>query len=171
MSDWCLQDNTTEQYTKCRSASEDGTICFNPEIRYGSTIGGFPTNDAQNNNLEWCKQLFPDSTQTDATYSNSKSLNVGTGALKWCSEGDEPNFPKWCDAQDNNWKDSTLDMLLSASCKEDTGLGCIMTSITCKSDTTPSPKPKPKSKQEQPTYGNRLDEEQQGWAGAVIKTS
>ena len=168
VSDWCLQDNTTEQYTKCRSASEDGTICFNPEIRYGSTIGGFPTNDAQNNNLEWCKQLFPDSTQTDATYSNSKSLNVGTGALKWCSEGDEPNFPKWCDAADSNWKDSTLDMLLSTSCKEDTGLGCIMTSVTCKSDTTPSPKPK--SKQEQPAYVDGLDEEQQGRTGAVIKT-
>ena len=132
VSEWCLQKDTTQQYTKCRSASSDGTVCFNPEIRYGSTNGGFPTLDSQNNILLWCQQLFSNTTTyADATYSKSKSLNVGKGALKWCSTGDEL-VPKWCDAQDDKWKESTPDKLLSDNCQEDTGIGCIMTSVTCK---------------------------------------
>ena len=42
--DWCLQSGTKEQYTRCKAASEDGRTCYNPTIRYGSTIGGHPTN-------------------------------------------------------------------------------------------------------------------------------
>ena len=136
MSEWCLQEDTTQQYTKCRSASSDGTVCFNPEIRYGTTKGGFPTLNSQNDILLWCQQIFPNATYADATYSKSKSLNVGKGALKWCNTGaDEPDATRfrWCDAaQDTNWKESTLDMLLSTSCIEATGIGCIMTSVTCK---------------------------------------
>ena len=131
VSDWCLQDNTTEQYTKCRSASEDGTICFNPEIRYGSTVGGRPTNSNSDNNiLQWCQQLFPTSTHGDATYSSSSSLNVGKGPLFWYTGYDESGY-KWCDWTDGKWKDSTLDATLTSSCNKRTLNGCIMTSVTC----------------------------------------
>ena len=56
VNDWCYQHGTNEQYTKCKNASEDGRTCYNPIIRYGSTIGGHPTNHG-NGILTWCEQL------------------------------------------------------------------------------------------------------------------
>jgi len=42
VNDWCYQNGTSQQFTKCGHASSDGKTCYNPEIRYGSTVGGHP---------------------------------------------------------------------------------------------------------------------------------
>ena len=106
--DWCLQSGTKEQYTRCEEASEDGRTCYSPTIRYGSTIGGHPTKHTNTIIREWCQQLFPTLHYGDfsVTYSDIKPKNY-IGALFWCSKYDENN-PHWCDWQDGNWKDSTL---------------------------------------------------------------
>ena len=72
--DWCYQKGTKEQYTRCKEVSEDGRTCYNPTIKYGSTIGGYPAqNDpGQNDQLEWCQQLLFPTTIGTATYSNTK---------------------------------------------------------------------------------------------------
>ena len=57
--DWCYQKGTKGQYTRCTTVSNDGRTCYNPKIRYGSTIGGKPGEITQRNIKEWCKQLFP----------------------------------------------------------------------------------------------------------------
>ena len=61
--DWCYQKGTKGQYTRCATVSNDGRTCYNPEIRYGSTIGGKPggTRDTggYEPTTEWCRQLFP----------------------------------------------------------------------------------------------------------------
>ena len=130
MNDWCYQEGTSQQFTKCETASSDGKTCYNPEIRYGSTVGGHPGEHENNNISQWCQQLFPTSTHGDATYSSSSSLNVGNGALFWDSGFDESGH-KWCDNQDGYWKDATLDYSFSDSCNETSLWGCIMTSVTC----------------------------------------
>ena len=60
---WCYQKGTKGQYTRCATVSNDGRTCYNPEIRYGSTIGGKPggTRDitGYEPTTEWCRQLFP----------------------------------------------------------------------------------------------------------------
>ena len=127
---WCYQKGTKQQYTKCKSVSKDGKTCYLPEIRYGSTVGGRPVKNRNNNILQWCKQLFPTSTRGTATYSNSRKLNTGKGALFWYRGGDEKGV-KWRDWASNNWKDSTLDYSLKSSCKKGSLYGCIMTSVTC----------------------------------------
>ena len=127
--DWCYQKGTSQQFTKCETASSDGKTCHNPEIRYGTTVGGHPIKDAFNNILQWCQQLFPTSTNGDATYSSSSSLNVGKGALWWGTGYDESGS-KWYDSSDGPWKDSTLDGSFS-DCNKQTLDYCIMTSVTC----------------------------------------
>ena len=104
--DWCFQKGTQKQYTRCKEVSEDGQTCYNPTIRYGSTIGGYPTKYGTNNILEWCKQLFPNSIHGIATYRNVKPKEY-IGSLFWCSKWDESN-PHWCDWVDGKWKDSNL---------------------------------------------------------------
>ena len=128
--EWCYQKGTKQQYTKCKSVSKDGKTCYLPEIRYGSTVGGRPAKNGSNNILQWCKQLFPTSTRGTATYSNSRKLNTGKGALFWYRGGDEKGV-KWRDWASNNWKDSTLDYSLSSSCNKRSLSGCRMTSVTC----------------------------------------
>ena len=59
--DWCYQKGTKGQYTRCKTVSNDGRTCYNPEIRYGSTIGGIPGSFNEGYMKEWCKQLFPTS--------------------------------------------------------------------------------------------------------------
>ena len=59
--DWCYQKGTKGQYTRCKTVSNDGRTCYNPEIRYGSTIGGIPGQTDPGYIKEWCKQLFPTS--------------------------------------------------------------------------------------------------------------
>ena len=58
---WCYQKGTKGQYTRCGSVSSDGLTCYNPEIRYGSTIGGKPgaMGPWYQYSTEWCRQLFP----------------------------------------------------------------------------------------------------------------
>ena len=112
---WCLQSGTTQQYTKCQSVSVDGRTCYNPSIKYGSTIGGIPNKHGQrswhghNVYKEWCQQLFPTSNiiKSSVTYSNYKPTNF-IGSVFWCRSYDE-TYPHWCDWSDGYWKDSTLD--------------------------------------------------------------
>ena len=56
--DWCYQKGTKGQYTRCTTVSNDGRTCYNPKIRYGSTIGGKPGEMTQSYIKDWCKQLF-----------------------------------------------------------------------------------------------------------------
>ena len=108
--DWCFQKGTKEQYTRCKEASEDGRTCYNPTIRYGSTIGGRPAKHPYNDIAGWCQQLFPTSIYGGtATYKLVKGNHKGPGGLFWCSLYDETN-PHWCHCGgDGKWKDSTLD--------------------------------------------------------------
>ena len=64
INNWCYQNGTMGQYTRCKSVSNNGRTCHNPEIKYGSTIGGKPGGvwhvSTQTNFLTvWCRQLFP----------------------------------------------------------------------------------------------------------------
>ena len=64
------------QYTRCKSVSNNGRTCHNPEIKIGSNIGGKPggvwygpdkgtgcfldrRHICTNALTEWCKSLFP----------------------------------------------------------------------------------------------------------------
>ena len=42
INNWCYQHGTKEQYTRCKRVSNNGRTCHNPEIRYGTTVGGKP---------------------------------------------------------------------------------------------------------------------------------
>ena len=65
--DWCLQKGPNQQYTRCKTVSKDGRTCYNPTIRYGSTIGGKPGGIAggpgkgyvYGDSTDWCRSLFP----------------------------------------------------------------------------------------------------------------
>ena len=57
VNNWCHQKGTMGQYTRCKSVSNNGRTCHNPEIKYGSTIGGKPGGWPVP--TKWCKQLFP----------------------------------------------------------------------------------------------------------------
>ena len=109
--DWCLQSGTKQQYTRCERVSEDGRTCYNPSIKYGSTIGGYPTKHKNNNYNQWCQQLFPMSNimRSSVTYGKPKRglKSTTNGELFWCSKHDE-SVPHWCDSFDGVWKDSTL---------------------------------------------------------------
>ena len=69
INNWCYQHGTMGQYTRCKSVSNNGRTCHNPEIKYGSNIGGKPggiwhgpnqvMNLPMNVPTKWCKQLFP----------------------------------------------------------------------------------------------------------------
>ena len=130
---WCYQKGTKQQYTKCKSVSKDGKTCYLPEIRYGSTVGGRPVKNRNNNILQWCKQLFPTSIRGTATYSNSRKLNTGKGPLWWYKGYDESGY-KWVawsrGRRTPRWKDSTLHYSLSNTCQSNLR-GCRMTSVTC----------------------------------------
>merc|ERR1712184_187793 len=118
------QNGTSQQFTKCESASSDGKTCYNPEIRYGSTVGGHPVKHSNNNILQWCQQLFPTSIYGDATFSNSSSSNVGKGVIFWSTSYDEDGY-KWADWRDGYWKDSTIDESFSNSCSKKNHWSCI----------------------------------------------
>ena len=98
---------TSRQFTKCETVSSDGKTCYNPEIRYGSTVGGHPGKHSNNNILQWCQQLFPESTNGDATYSNSSSVNAGNGPLFWSKSGDEYGY-HWADWMDDHSIDAGM---------------------------------------------------------------
>ena len=110
--DWCLQSGTKQQYTRCERVSEDGRTCYNPTIKYGSSISGYPTKDNvnKNNYKLWCQQLFPTSNimKSSVTYTKNtlQNLKPKTTELFWCSKFDE-SVPHWCDRLTGYWKDST----------------------------------------------------------------
>ena len=60
INNWCYQHGTMGQYTRCKSVSNNGRTCHNPEIKYGSTIGGKPggVSHGQPDLTKWCRQLF-----------------------------------------------------------------------------------------------------------------
>ena len=112
---WCLQSGTNQQYTKCERVSGDGRTCYNPTIKYGSTIGGYPTKHKNNNYKQWCQQLFPTSnimksSVTQCLHRCTFKPTNSIGELFWCSQYDE-SVPHWCDRADGHWKDSTLDQI------------------------------------------------------------
>ena len=63
INNWCYQHGTMGQYTRCKTVSNNGRTCHDPEIRYGSTIGGKPGGMGggygYNYATLWCRQLFP----------------------------------------------------------------------------------------------------------------
>ena len=121
VNNWCYQKGTKQQYTNCKSISNDGKTCYQPEIRYGSTIGGHPAKDKRNNILQWCKQLFPASTRGTATYSSSSSLKGSPGPLFWNKGYDESGY-KWCElGTDGYWRNKRLQGSINS----------VMTSVSC----------------------------------------
>ena len=147
---WCLQAGTDGQYTKCNSASSDGKTCYNPQIRFGSTVGGRPVksccySDVAHSEtlLIWCKQMFPKAMKGTAVYSSDPSLNSGKGAVFWNNH--IPNVPPfsascppsiWCQLQHyldyrGYWKDVTNPFKEDIPCDKTSKTYCVMTSITC----------------------------------------
>ena len=118
--EWCFQKGTNQQYTRCKTVSKDGRTCYNPTIRYGSTIGGTPAKHQNNNILQWIQQLFPTAIICTATYNIEKKS--GHGALWWCQNYEEYVW-HWCDWADGNWKDSGLGFYKSHY--------YVMDSVTC----------------------------------------
>ena len=114
--DWCLQQGTQDQYTKCESASSNGLICYNPQIRYGTTTGGIPCSHGGNQYGQWCQQLGFSGHTTTSTNTISTS-----GKLFGCTGYDESNW-HWCDWSDGYWLNSSLGS--SGSCDR-------VTSVTC----------------------------------------
>ena len=114
--DWCLQQGTQDQYTKCESSSSDGLICYNPEIRYGSTTGGIPCSHGGNEYSQWCQQLGFSGHTTISTNTISTS-----NMLFGCSSYDESTW-HWCDWGDGYWRNSSLGW--SGSCTRITSLTC-----------------------------------------------
>ena len=109
---WCPQIGTDGQYTKCDDASADGQTCYNPEIKYGSTVGGRPVvltercyrgiKNRSQETLDWCKQLFPKTEQANLT-TNGRGLGRGEGFVSF----DSPRWPNiWFDTKDGVWKDT-----------------------------------------------------------------
>ena len=131
---WCLQAGTGGQYTKCNSASSDGKTCYNPQIRFGSTVGGRPVksccySDVAHSEtlLIWCKQMFPKAMKGTAVYSSDPSLNSGKGSVYWSYHNRDPWSPHcsprmWCDVRFEK----------EINCERSNNLhGCVMTSVTC----------------------------------------
>jgi len=110
--EWCLQDGTDEQYTRCEEATDGGDTCINPLIKYGTTEGGIPIDDYDGYN-EWCKMIFHEE-RTGSVTQGKRDCSAPKGYVYWCegSEGhetDEDGY-KWCDvAGDGKWKDGSLD--------------------------------------------------------------
>ena len=69
INNWCYQHGTMGQYTRCKRVSNNGRTCHNPEIMYGSTVGGKPGGWMFGGVLstKWCQQLFPTTSITRGT--------------------------------------------------------------------------------------------------------
>ena len=63
INNWCYQHGTMGQYTRCKTVSNNGRTCHDPEIRFGSAIGGKPGGIGDTiyykHATDWCRQLFP----------------------------------------------------------------------------------------------------------------
>ena len=118
---WCAQAGTSIQYTTCESAADGGATCINPEVRYGSTVGGIPATHSGNRYDTWCTQLG---------FSSGGTVTLGPrtcispqGKLFGCTSYDETGVWHWCDWRDGRWRDTTLDY---HTCSSD-----MITSLTC----------------------------------------
>jgi hypothetical protein len=121
---WMRQVGTNQQFTRCGSVTNGGATCVDPEIRYGSTLGGVPEQHSGNDFTLWCQQLgFSGAAATPATYGTRACAAPG-GRLFGCSMYDETTW-HWCDASDGYWLNSTLD---NHTCSSFTNN---VTSVTC----------------------------------------
>ena len=64
INNWCHHNGTMGQYTRCKSVSNNGRTCHNPEIKFGSSTGGkpggmYPNFHPYHRLTIWCRQLFP----------------------------------------------------------------------------------------------------------------
>ena len=78
INNWCYQNGTMGQYTRCKSVSNNGRTCHNPEIKYGNTIGGKP--GGNNGGTDWCKQLFPTTSIAIGTFKFKVTFESPLGA-------------------------------------------------------------------------------------------
>ena len=144
VNDWCNQQGTNEQYTKCEKVSPDGKTCYNPEIRYGSTASGsrpifYP--GKYTNISQWCKQLFPTSSSGTATYATDEASNANIPRKLFWAAGFNPDEdgPVWscrCNARTEDcchdgWKDQTKTSDFGNECDQYTKQDCVMASVTC----------------------------------------
>ena len=79
INNWCYQHGTMGQYTRCKRVSSNGRTCHNPEIKYGSTVGGKPGGYMMQQSYRlgsgllnigptvWCQQLFPTTSITNGS--------------------------------------------------------------------------------------------------------
>jgi len=102
---WCLQANTRQQYTRCLRAEEKGKVCINPEIRYGSAIGGWPMTQGQDSRKFdwWCVQLGFGSRAVVKT----ATRYCAVGAVFACTGYDESGR-HWCDWGIGTWRNARL---------------------------------------------------------------
>ena len=87
-------------------------VCFKPQIRYGSTVGGRPVVDdrynlaCQNDTLtsqhllSWCKSLFPGTLWPIWLTYHTNELGPGEGFVMTNGNG------VWYDVKAGDWKDS-----------------------------------------------------------------
>ena len=116
--EFCAQTGTDGQGTKCESVSVDGNTCFNPEISYGNLlVRGIPGDtNFRNPNVadlnEWCVQLGFSSYLSLSVRFGVRSCDAPNGKLFGCSTGADVSIWHWCDSQNVDWKDGTLDETL-----------------------------------------------------------
>ena len=121
--EWCHQKGLQKpQHTKCESVTNNGKTCNNPEIRYGTAIGGFPfvcfpyinTSDYYG---KWCEQL-------GGVYASHITTGTRTGyAVCGCKYYDDHGNWHWCDLSDGYWYNQSLDYYETSN--------NFITSITC----------------------------------------
>ena len=141
VTNWCPQaDLTYPQYTQCESISNDGSTCYNPQVKYGTSPVGFPYAHNDNDYNKICEQL-------GGSYEGI-TVGVRTGyRLFWCNSGDETNW-HWCDGVDSNWYNGSLD---GWQTREN-----YLTSITCGNDGATTTKITGIVDNNQPIKGNNM---------------
>ena len=120
--DWCPQQGTKEQSTRCESVGNNGKTCNNPFIKYGNVEGGVPASHGGNDFNKWCQQLGFGGFSGQVSYGN-RSCTAPQGRLFGCSSYDEVVW-HWCDWQDGSWYNQALNY---QQCDD----GQQITSITC----------------------------------------
>ena len=120
--DWCPQSGTKEQFTRCESVSNGGKTCNNPFIKYGTLENGIPASHVGNDFPQWCTQLGFGGFGGQVSYGN-RPCDAPQGKLFGCTGYDEAIW-HWCDWQDGNWYNQTLNYY---QCND----GQEVTSITC----------------------------------------
>ena len=136
--EWCLQKGLRKpQHTKCESVTNNGKTCNNPEIKYGTTIEGFPYKNSSGNYEKWCEQLggvyashmFDPRSKFQIIQNQKSSVNhitIGTRtgyAVCGCKSYDDPGNWHWCDLKDGYWYNQSLDYHETSN--------NFITSITC----------------------------------------